>query len=115
VAKIVKIVLIGLLAGLALYAFVYFLASHGDAFEFAKQEIRNSHMIESEIGRVERIRLDPFGFYDEKSVGSEEWATMTVEVTGTRKTIALSVKVKKTNGNWAIEQAATQGVPLVLN
>ena len=113
--KVAKIVFFAVLFGVLLYAVVYFMASQGNAFEFVEQTIRHSHAIESQIGKIERVRLDPLGSYVEKSVGSDEWATMTVEVTGATKTIVLAIKAKKTNGAWTIEQAKNGEMPLALD
>jgi hypothetical protein len=103
------------LFGVVLFAFVYFLGSHGEAFEFVEQKIKNSHMIESQIGKIKRIRLDPFGRYEEKSTDSDERVRMTVEVIGAAKTIVLEIKAKKTNGTWEIEQALDGGIRLPLD
>ena len=113
--KAIKLILLGLLFGLLLYATVYFMASRGDAFKYVDQRIRSSAVIESKIGQIKRIRLDLFGSYEEKSVGSDEWATMSVEVTGTKTSMVLDVRVKKMNGNWAIEQVTSQGATLALD
>lgn len=113
--KAVKFILLGLLLGALLYAAIYFMASRGDAFMYVDQKIRISTVIESNVGQIKRIRLNPFGSYEEKSVGPDEWVTMSVEVTGTKTTMALDVKVKKVNGNWAIEQVINQGSPLALD
>ncbi len=113
--KAFKFVLTGLLFGLVLYAAVYFMASRGDAFKYVDKKIRTSAVIESKLGHIKGVRLDPLGGYEEKSVGSDEWVTMRVEVTGAKAMMALDVKAKKTNGDWAIEQMISQGTPVVLD
>jgi hypothetical protein len=108
-------ILIAAIFGALLYVTAYFLASHGDAFKLVEQTLKNSQVLQSQVGHVERVRLVPFGSYDEKTAGDNGWATMTVDVTGTTKTLTLDVKAKKTSGIWAIEQASTDGKPMVLN
>lgn len=113
--KVVKFILRGLLFGLVLYGSVYFMVSRGDAFKYVDQRIRSSAMIESKIGQIKDVRLDPLGGYEGKSVGSDEWVTMKVKVFGANTEMVLDIRVKKTNGAWAIEQVSSQGAPLVLS
>ena len=113
--KIGKIILLAAFFGALLYAIVYFMASHGEAFGFAEKMIRNSRAIKLQVGEIKHIRLNPFGSYDEKTVGSEEWVTMTIEVAGTAKTAELDIKAKNTNGTWGIEQAKIEGKPVALD
>lgn len=101
--------------GALLYATVYFLASQGEAFESVEQTLKRSSALQSHVGRVERVRLVPFGAYDEKTAGDNGSATMTVEVMGATRTVTLEVKAKKTRGTWAIEQTSLDGKPLVLH
>lgn len=115
VKKIGKILFFGALFGVILYTTVYLLASRGEAFKFVEQKIQSSNEIESDIGKIESVRLSPFGTYEDKSAGADEWATMTVDVSGVKKTIVLDVKVKKKNGVWSIEEATNNGNPVVLN
>lgn len=116
VKKIGKWILLAALFGALLYAVVYFMGSRGDAFKFAEQAIRNSQSLQAQIGKIERVRLAPSGPYKERlSVSGDGWATMMIEVTGATKTVALDVKMKKTNGVWAIEQASLDGKPVTLN
>ena len=107
--------LVAVLFGGLLYATVYLLASHGEAFKLVEQTIMGSQVLQAKVGRIERLQLAPFGAYDERTAGDSGSATMTVEVMGTTRTIALDVKVKKTNGEWEIEQVSLDGKPLVLN
>ncbi len=99
---------------LAILIGVYILASRGDAFKLVEQTLMNSQALQSQVGHVERVRLVPFGSYDEKTAGDHGWATMTVEVTGTTKTVILDVRAKKASGAWEVEQASIDGKPLVL-
>lgn len=114
-AQIGKSVAIAVVCGVLLYVAVYFMASHGDAFEFAEQAIKNSRSLQTQIGKVERVRLAPSGGYHEKFVNSDAWVMMKVEVTGTAQSVALDMKVKKTDGNWSIEQVLLDGKPVTLN
>ena len=104
VKKIGKILFIALVAGLLLYAFVYFMASQGDAFGFAEQTVVNSSTIKRQVGEIKRVRLDPFGPYIAKTIGNDEWVTMVIEVAGTEKSVVVYVSAKKTDGTWKIEQ-----------
>lgn len=115
VKKIGVGILIAAVFGALLHVAVYLLASHSDAFKLVEQTLKNSQALQSQVGHVERVRLAPFGDNGWATAGDNGWATMTVEVTGTTKTIALDVKAKKTRGTWAIEQASLDGKPLVLH
>ena len=107
-------ILIAVVSGTLLYLSVYFLASRSDAFKLAEQTLMNSQALQSQAGHIERVRLMPFGFYDEKTTGDNGWATMTVEAVGTTKTVILDVRAKKASGTWAVEQASIDGNPLGL-
>ncbi len=113
--KIGKIVLLAALFGALLYVVVYFMASHSDGFEFAEKTIRNSHTIKLQVGEIKSVHPDSFGAYDEKTVGSDEWVTMDIKIEGTTKSIVLSVREKKTNGTWMIEQSTIEGKPVTLD
>mgnify|MGYP001576068490 CR=1 FL=1 len=113
--KVGKSITLAALLGVLLYVAVHFLASHGDAFEFAEHAIKNSRPLQAQIGKVERVRIPWFGSYKEKFFNTDAWAAMTVEVTGTAKTVELKMKMKKTNGTWVIEQASIDGNPVTLN
>ena len=108
-------VLIVVVFGGLLYTTAYLLARHSDAFKLVEQTIMGSQVLQAQVGRIERVRLPRLGPYDESFAGDSGSATMTVEVIGTTKTIALDVKMKKTRGEWEIEQVSLDGKPLVLN
>jgi hypothetical protein len=109
-----KIILAAFL-GVLLYVAVYFMASHGEAFEFAEHAIRNSQSLHSQVGKIESVRIPLFAAYKEKSFNAETWVTMTVEIVGSVKTIELQMRMKKINGDWMIEQASIDGNSVALN
>ena len=100
--------------GALLCVTVYFLASHGDAFKLVEQTLKNSQALQSQVGHIERVRLVPFGSYEENTAGDNGWATMTVEVTGSAKTVTLDIRARKASGAWGVEQASIDGKHLVL-
>ena len=103
------------LFGAALYAIVYFMASHSEGFEFVEQKIRNSPAVKTQVGEIRKVRPALLGSYDQKTVNSEEWVSMTLDVSGSLKSIELDVKMKKKNGVWAIESAKSNGQNVSLN
>lgn len=100
-----KTIALAVVFGVALYAVVYFMASHSEAFEFVEQKIKSSRAITAQIGEIKKIKPSLLGAYDQKTVNSDEWTSMTLDVTGTTRTMQLDVKAKKTNGTWALESA----------
>lgn len=110
-----KLIILAAFLGALLYFAVHFMASHGDAFEFAEHAIRNSQSLQTQIGKIERVRIPLFGSYKEKSFNDDTSVAMTVEVTSTAKTVELQMKMKKTNGAWVIERASIDGNPVALN
>lgn len=108
-------ILLAVLTAAVLYGVVYFMASHGDAFKFAEQTIKNSTSLEARIGKIDKVRIPLFSSYRERFFNSEASATMTVEVIGAMKTVEVKLKVKKTNDRWTMEQASLDGTPIVLN
>lgn len=113
--KVGKSITLAALLGVLLYVAVHFMASHGEAFEFAEHAIKNSRSLQAQIGKIERVRIPLLGSYKEKSFNADTRVAMTVEVIGTAKTVELQMKMKKINGAWMIEQASINGNPLALN
>lgn len=113
--KIGRAIALAILFGAALYAVVYWMASHSEAFEFAEQKIRSSSAVKTQVGEIERVHVALLGSYDQKTVNSEEWVSMVIDVDGITKSIELDVRMKKTNGVWAIEAAKSNGQNFNLN
>jgi hypothetical protein len=76
--KISQIIALAAFFGVALYAVVYLMASHSAAFEFIEQKIKNSQAIKTQVGDIKEIRPSLLGSYDQKTVGSDEWVSMTI-------------------------------------
>lgn len=108
VKKISRTIAIAALFGAALYAVVYLLAINSDGFKFIEQKIRNSQIVKEQVGIIRKVRPSLLGPYDQKTVGSDEWVSINITVTGTVKSIELDVRAKKTADAWVLE-AAKQG------
>lgn len=113
--KISRTIAVAAFFGLALYAMVYLMASRSDGFEFIEQKIRASEVVKEQVGDIKKVRPSLLGPYDQKTVGSDEWVSMNISVTGTTKEIELDVKAKKTNGVWVLEEAKKGPLSLNLN
>ena len=107
--KIGRAIALAVLCGVVLYAIVYFMASHSEAFEFVEKKIRNSQAVKARVGEIKKIRPALLGPYDQKTVNSDEWVSMAINVSGAAKSIELDVRMKKTNGIWAVESAKRDG------
>jgi hypothetical protein len=101
--KFAQAIALAALFGTALYVVVYFMAGHGEAFEFIEQQIRSSRAIRSQVGEIKEIRPSVLGSYDHKTVGSDERVSMTIHVTGAVRAIELDVKASRTDGTWVLE------------
>lgn len=88
--------------------------SHGEAFEYIESTIRSSEKIESLIGRVETVRLDPINSFREEVTGSEGWADLAVTTIGSRGETTIYFKLTKTDNKWTIKQANINGSLLLL-
>jgi len=115
VKKLGRTIAIAAFFGIALYAIVYLMASNSDGFEFIEQKIRTSEVVKEQVGNIKKVRPSLLGPYDQKTVGSDEWVSMTICVTGTGKAIELDVKAKKTNGVWVLVTAENGDQSLNLN
>lgn len=93
--------------GAALYCVVYVMASRGEAFEFVELKIMNSEAVKMQAGEIKGVSLNLFGPYHQRTVGSDEWVSMAVDVTGSTKNLTLDVKVVKANGVWTFESATS--------
>ena len=113
--KVVQWVVLAAVFGVALYAIVYFMASRSEAFRFIEQQISNSQAIKTQVGEIKEIRPSLLGSYDHKTVGSDEWVSMTLDVAGATRTIELGVKAKKVNGTWTLENVSQGGRPVEVN
>jgi hypothetical protein len=113
--KIGRTIAIAAFFGIALYAIVYLMASNSDGFEFIEQKIRTSEVVKEQVGDIKKVRPSLLGPYDQKTVGSDEWVSMTISVSGTEKAIELDVKAKKTNGVWVLVTAKKGDQSLNLN
>lgn len=113
--KLIKIVGLAASFGLVLYASVYFMAGHSDAFKFIEQRIRSSEAIKAQVGDIKKIRPSLFGAFDHKTVDSDEWVSMTLDVTGTARSIEVDVKAKKANGKWTLDKVVSGGQPIEAN
>jgi hypothetical protein len=102
IKKISRTIAMAAFFGATLYAIVYLLAINSDGFEFMEQKIRTSEVVKEQVGDIKKVRPSLLGPYDQKTVGSEEWVSMTIGVSGTAKAIELDVKAKKTNDVWVL-------------
>ena len=93
VRKIGRAVILAVLFGVSLYAIVYFMASHSEAFGFAEQKIRSSPAIKAQVGDIKKVRPALLGPYDQKTVNSDEWVSMAIDVFGTVRSIELDLDV----------------------
>jgi hypothetical protein len=107
--KLGKMVSLAAFFGLALYASVYFMAGHSDAFKFIEQRIRNSEAVKAQVGDIKSIRPSLFGTFDHKTVDSDEWVSMTLDVTGTERSIEVVVQAKKAYGSWTLDKVESSG------
>lgn len=115
----VKKTLVGLFSaacfGIALYGIVFFLAIRGDAFQFVQERILASREVGMRLGTISNTRLTPFGSYDEKTIDSDEWVAMSVDVVGEKRSAEIDVTARKERGVWRIERAMIEGQALNLN
>lgn len=113
--KMLRNIIIFVSLGVLLYIGVYLWGSHSESFKFVEQSVKNSQTLQSQIGKIQDVRLTLFGSYSEKFVDSDETVRMTVKVTGAIKTVNLNVKVTKIRNVWRIEQVLIDEKPILLD
>ena len=115
IKKISRSIAVAAVFGAALYVVVYLLAMNSDGFKFIEQKIRNSQIVNEQVGAIHTVRPSLLGPYDQKTVGSDEWVSMSITVTGAVKAIELDVRAKKVDGNWVVEATKQGNQTLSLN
>ena len=97
------------------YVGIYWLGAQSDGFKFLAQTIRSAPSIHERIGDVQTVRLSFFSGYRDKTIGSNEWLTMTLRVRGQKGAGTVVADAKKVNGVWSVTKAAIDGDPVSLN
>ena len=113
--RFVSMIALAGLFGALLYAIVYFMASQSEGFKFAEQKIRSSPAIRAHFGEIGKVRPVLLGPYDQKTVDSDQWMSVAIDVSGSLTSIQLAVRMRKTNGTWTIESAKNEGRNVSLN
>jgi len=108
-------VIIACLLGLLLYAGIFTYALHSDSFKFVEQTIKNSRNVEALVGNVRSVNLSLLGSFEEKYVNSDEIATMTIKIKGSKKSATVDVKAIYKSGVWKVDGAAIEGAPFVID
>ena len=93
----------------------YLRETHSGGYRFIENRIEHSRTLQSQIGPVLRVHLSPFASYHYRTAGSDEWLTISLEVTGALERVTLDIKAKKISGVWQIEQASIEGRPIALD
>jgi hypothetical protein len=89
-----------------MWAVAFFWGSHSEGFHFLEGKIRTSREIQSRVGIVQRVTLPVFGRFREKSVGSDKWVRMTVDVTGDKGAVTIRTVLQKENSVWKITKSS---------
>ena len=97
------------------YVGIYFLGAQSDGYKFLDQTIRSAPNIRERVGNVQNVRLSFFGGYRDKTVGSKEWLTMTLNVRGQKGAATVVADAKKVDGAWSVTNASIDGSPVSLN
>lgn len=94
---------------------LYVWGAHSEGYEFLEQAVRKSPSIQQRVGNVQTVRLSIFGGYHDKTVGSKEWMTMTLHVTGSRGAATVTAAAKKVDDVWSVTDASIDGERFRLN
>lgn len=105
----VKIVMLVATITLGTYLFGYFWSRNSEAFDVAKNYIVTSRIVEAELGKVEEIKLQPFGYELDVS-GTSGSAGFDCDVTGKSAKGIVSIKLRKRSDVWTVTEA-TLGTP----
>ena len=113
-SKKTKIIIAIVLLVLLVTPFVgYFMATSSEPFQYSMKAIQNAAVVKEVVGDVKSIKLSPFG-YSVRYGGSQGWADFEAEVTGTKSSGALFVKLEKNLGTWQIVGAKLNGKEIKL-
>jgi hypothetical protein len=99
-----------------LWSLIRWQASHSEGFKFVQSKITNSAAVRSRIGNVENVRLAFFGRYSAHYATSYTRIHMVVNAIGTKDKVAIEVDAAENDeGKWAIQQAAMDSSPVILD
>jgi hypothetical protein len=110
-------VLLFLIAG-ALIAFEIgsqYWAVHSEGYAFLVQSMKESPAIRQRVGDVREVGINTFGGFREKFVGSSEWTTITLDVTGSKGVVTVKASAQKHNGVWVVSDATIDGQRIELD
>jgi hypothetical protein len=88
---------------------------HSDCYVFLSEKIQSAPAVRERIGNVQKVHLNFFGGFRENFVGSDQWWSMSLDLTGQRGNATLDAKVQKVNEVWAVLNATMDGSPINLN
>ena len=97
------------------YIGIYLWGAQSDGYKFLAQTIRSAPSVHERMGDVQAVRLSFFGGYRDKTVGSNEWLTMTLRVRGQKGAGIVVAEAKRVNGMWSVTKASIDGDPVSLN
>ena len=100
--------LLAIVLGPALYAFVYFRAANGEAFRFAREWVLQCAALRSTVGEISSVRLDPWRGYSDRFAGDRRQVHLVVDVTGTQQSVNVKLELEKRGGDgWRVLRSGT--------
>jgi hypothetical protein len=92
--------------GVVMFVVAVFWGSHSEGFHFLEGKIRTSQEIQTRVGVVRKVTLPVSGQFREKSVGSDKWVWMIVDVNGDKGAVTIRTALQKKNNVWKITESS---------
>jgi hypothetical protein len=94
------------------YVAIHFSAQNSDGYRFLEERARQSMTIQQRVGAIASIRLSWIAGYRSKTVGSKEWAVMTLHIVGSKGSVDFRAIARKSEtGVWALSDTSLDGIP----
>ena len=114
-SRLLKLTVLTAIGFIAFYGFVFYSASHGDAFRSFAAWSKRSPVFQKKFGEVKGVHLKLLGGYSEKTRGDKGSARFVANVAGTQSSGDVNVIMDQKDGVWVVQRVEGEGNFIVTN
>lgn len=114
-SRLLKLTVLTAIGFIAFYGFVFYSASHGDAFRSFAAWSKRSPIFQKKFGEVKGVHLKLLGGYSEKTRGDKGSARFVANVAGTQSSSDVNVIMDQKDGVWVVQRVEGEGNFIVTN